>query len=78
MQRRFCTTNGKRLGMVPRAAQEGDIICSFLGAVTPFVLRPDGNGNFRLVGECYVQELMCGESSDLPGFMEKLEDIVLV
>ena len=78
LQRRFCTTDSKRLGMVPRAAQEGDIICTFLGAITPFVLRPDGSGNYRLVGECYVHGLMYGESFDLPGFMDKLEDIVLV
>ena len=78
IQRKFCTTEGKRLAMVPRAAQKGDIICAFLGAKTPFVLRPDGSGNYRLVGECYVRGLMCGESADLPGFMEKQEDIVLV
>ena len=77
-QRNFCTTKGKRLGMVPRAARKGDIICAFLGAITPFVLRPDGCGNYRLVGECYVQGLMYGESADLPGFLEKLEDIVLI
>ena len=76
--RKFCTTNGKRLGMVPRAAHVGDIICAFSGAVTPFVLRPDGSGNYRLVGECYVHGLMGDESADLPGFMERLEDIVLV
>ena len=76
--KKFCTTDGNRLGMVPHAAKEGDIICAFQGAVTPFVLRPDGSGNYRLVGECYVHGLMDGKFSDVPGFMEKLEDIVLV
>ena len=77
-QRRFCTTEGKRLGMVPRATQKGDIICAFPGAITPFVLRADGSGNYLLVGECYVQGLMYGESADLPGLMEKPEEIVLI
>lgn len=76
--RAFCTTTKQRMGMVPRAAKEGDSICVFLGAKTPFVLRPAGNGKYRLVGECYVHGLMSGEIMNTPGFDKKIEEIILI
>lgn len=76
--RAFCITTKQRMGMVPRAAKEGDSICVFLGAQTPFVVRPAGIGKYRLVGECYVHSLMSGEIMNTPGFDKKLEEIILI
>ncbi|RHZ65262.1 hypothetical protein CDV55_107570 [Aspergillus turcosus] len=57
------------IGIVPRLAREGDIICILLGCHSPMVLRPadavnnngSGSGMFHLVGECYVLGLSEGE-----------------
>lgn len=75
--RRFCCTNNGYLGMVPVLAKKGDKICAFLGAATPFVVRPKGDGVYQLVGECYVHCMMNGEILKLPNFEERLEDITL-
>ena len=76
--RAFCVTTKQRMGMVPRAAKEGDSICVFLGAKTPFVVRPAGNGIYRLVGERNVHGLMSGEIMNTPGFDKKIEEIILI
>jgi hypothetical protein len=39
--RKFCATKRRYLGWVPGDAAPGDIICIFLGAETPYILRPD-------------------------------------
>jgi hypothetical protein len=56
------------IGIVPRLAREGDLICILLGCHSPIVLRPaagDNNSNdssmFRVVGESYVLGLSEGE-----------------
>lgn len=56
------------IGIVPRLAREGDIICTLLGCHSPIVLRPaadyveSNEGNmFHMVGECYVLGLTEGE-----------------
>jgi hypothetical protein len=67
--RRFCNTATNRLGWVPHAAEEGDIICIFYGTRFPYVLRPCGNGQYKLVGEAYLHDMMHGEAmkvKDLP------------
>ena len=51
--------------MLGKAAVEdtrpGDIICVFLGALVPHIIRPEGE-HFTFVSICYVQELMSGEA----------------
>jgi hypothetical protein len=32
------------------------------GAKTPMILRPDGDGRYLLVGECYLHGFMDGEA----------------
>lgn len=56
-----CQTEGKRVGIVPDTAQEGDVVVVFRGAKVPVLLREteDGSGHV-VVGECYVHELMDG------------------
>ncbi|EHK23063.1 uncharacterized protein TRIVIDRAFT_222322 [Trichoderma virens Gv29-8] len=62
--RRFAVTDAADFAAVPKAAQEGDIICIFNGGRVPYVLRPCRNGEYTLVGECYVDGMMRGEVRD--------------
>lgn len=58
-------TAAKCVGLFPLAAQEGDKIFILEGGFTPFLLRPvEGDGTFKLVGECYVHGIMKGEVWD--------------
>lgn len=61
-RRRFCTTNNGRLACVPRGSMEGDVICILFGGEVPYVLRPIGDGFYSVIGECYVHDIMHGES----------------
>ncbi|KAM7202642.1 Heterokaryon incompatibility protein (HET) domain containing protein [Naviculisporaceae sp. PSN 640] len=45
----------------PTDARGGDRICIFRGGRLPYVVRPVGDGTYRLVGECWVQGMMQGE-----------------
>lgn len=57
----MATTRGY-IGLVPSDAQTGDVICVLLGGPTPYLLRPVDDGNYILVGECYVYGLMNGQA----------------
>jgi hypothetical protein len=48
------------VGLVPKTAETGDVVCILFGCDTPVVLRPVGN-DFLFVGECYVHGIMDGE-----------------
>ena len=63
--RRFCVTRDGYMGLVPTRAEKGDGICVFMGGAVPFVIHPTDNGQFRLVGECYVHGLMDGKALDM-------------
>ncbi|KAK4061994.1 uncharacterized protein Triagg1_10157 [Trichoderma aggressivum f. europaeum] len=62
--RRFAVTDAGDFAAVPKAAQKGDVVCIFNGGRVPYVLRPAANGNYTLVGECYVDGMMRGEVRD--------------
>ncbi|KAK4500500.1 hypothetical protein PRZ48_008689 [Zasmidium cellare] len=48
-------SNGRvDLAWLPKEAQTGDQICLFAGAVWPFVVRPVGDDNYRLIGDCHT------------------------
>ncbi|KAN0113300.1 HET domain containing protein [Hyaloscypha variabilis] len=49
------------VGLGPAGMTEEDIVCIFYGAQVPYVLRPDGNNQFQLVGEAYIHGIMDGE-----------------
>lgn len=53
---------GGYLGIAPRLAREGDVVCILLGCHTPMVLRPQGENEFRIVGECYMLGISEGET----------------
>jgi len=64
--RRLMTTSQGRVGVAPKAAENGDIICIFFGSSTPMIIRliPGFENCFSLVGECYVDGVMDGEALD--------------
>ena len=61
-RRRFSVTGGGRLACVPKGSMVGDVICILFGGEVPYVLRPTGDGFHAVVGECYVDDIMHGES----------------
>jgi hypothetical protein len=70
------TTNRGLFGIGPEAMKTGDYICVFYGAAVPFIVRLTEEGveataedivqptakTGRLMGECYVHDLMHGEA----------------
>jgi Heterokaryon incompatibility protein (HET) len=64
-------TEGKRpflskkgyLGLGSMELSMGDIIAVLSGAEVPFILRPDGSGLYKLIGEAYVHGIMNGEAN---------------
>ncbi|KAL8923091.1 MAG: hypothetical protein Q9208_004775 [Pyrenodesmia sp. 3 TL-2023] len=60
--RYLITTTDGRLGLAPQATEPGDKVCVILGCRSPLLLRPDGNDNYLVVGECYVDGIMTGEA----------------
>lgn len=61
MRKRLVTTAGGMLGMGPRWARKGDVVCVLHGCHVPVVLRRAGVGVFEFVGECHVDGMMNGE-----------------
>jgi hypothetical protein len=64
----FVTDDGM-LGTGFPGMMAGDLVCVLFGGDVPYVLRPtEIEGQYLLIGECYVEELMEGEAMvwDLP------------
>nr|POF17907.1 heterokaryon incompatibility protein 6, or allele [Quercus suber] len=70
----FASSTGY-LGLVPHGTQEGDVVFVVRGADVPFVLRSRTDGAYELVGEAYVQGIMCGEALD--GGFGMAQDIMI-
>ncbi|KAI1735821.1 heterokaryon incompatibility protein-domain-containing protein [Xylaria scruposa] len=58
----FFTTNCGLMGMGTGFMNPGDIICVPLGCKTPIILRSEGNNEYGLVGDAYVDGYMNGEA----------------
>ncbi|KAH4169655.1 hypothetical protein HBI70_136960 [Parastagonospora nodorum] len=63
--RRVFRTRGGYLGTGPRSLRKGDEVWILHRAGLPFVLRPQLNGRYRLVGEAFVYGVMHGEALEL-------------
>lgn len=61
VDRRFFVTENGLMGVGPDAIREGDIIVILFGGRVPYLLRAVDQG-YRLVGECYISEVMEGEA----------------
>ncbi|KAF2501346.1 HET-domain-containing protein [Lophium mytilinum] len=66
-KRRLCTTENRRLAVVPKSARAGDAICVLYGGEVPYVLRPAPDGFYFVVGECYVDDMMHGKALSVQG-----------
>ena len=74
--KRLAITERGDLTVVQRLPKVGDRVCILPGSKMPFLIRPmlDSDDLYQLVGESYVDSLMCGEGLS----MGPLQDIVLV
>jgi hypothetical protein len=64
--RLFATDNPRAiLGTGPEGLCVGDVVCVLFGGDVPFILRPSPQGNYQLIGECYVSGIMRGEALDM-------------
>lgn len=74
----FNTATNGFWGLGPKAMQKGDVCVLLFGADVPFVLRPMGiNGEFKVVGQCYMYQFMDGEAIKTRRGQPR-EDFVLV
>jgi hypothetical protein len=81
-ERRFCVTSGCRLALVPHGSLPGDVVCVIRSVHTPFIVRPlqretrkgesSLEGEYLLVGECYVHGIMDGEAMPNSIALQKL------
>lgn len=51
-------TKEEQLGVGPRSTKAGDEVWNLVGADAPFVLRPQGDGRYTLLGGAYVHGAM--------------------
>jgi len=85
--RQYFATSTGHLGIGPSDMQIGDLVCVFIDADVPFVLRREKgqfstgwfrrcqNEKYHLVGESYVHRMMDGQGAEEES---RVEDIVLV
>lgn len=64
LYRRLFTTSKGFVGMGVQGILPSDVICILYGSSMPMVLR-EVNGEFMVVGECYVHGLMDGEGLEM-------------
>jgi hypothetical protein len=63
MSLRFMTSKEGRIGMVNEMAMKGDLICVLFGCSIPVILRrSEKEDEFRVIGECYLDECMEGQA----------------
>lgn len=76
--RSYFSTEGGRLAIGPEETQPGDAICLFLGARTPFILRPTSNESYIFIGDSYVHSLMDCEVLDMldTGMVERRDFVI--
>ena len=76
---RFARTTTGFVGMVPAAAQEGDIFAHIEAVQAPVILRPVDAGRYKMVGCAYFYGFMPGEPR-LRSLMEEkqFKDVILV
>jgi hypothetical protein len=68
--RNFAATAKGYMARVPHGTIVGDVVAILFGGATPFLLRDDGDGFYKLVGEGYVHGLMHGEATGWEGLEE--------
>lgn len=59
---RLVVTKQGYVGLAPRDARKGDLVCILSGYSVPAVLRRKEDGSFQFVGESYMQGFMEGQA----------------
>jgi hypothetical protein len=77
-RKRLFTTAQKWLGYGPVHLQPNDEVWLLKNARVPFILRPHGESQYRLIGEAYVHGIMQGRLIDAPGGAEGFREIEIV
>jgi hypothetical protein len=60
--RSFFLTDKGHIGLGPKIANPEDDVVVFAGCDSPMVLRPTDNGRYKVVGECFIQNLSHSEA----------------
>jgi len=60
--RRVTQLGNYSVALSPGATRPGDMVCILFGLKVPIILRPNGEGAYQVVGECYVPGIMYGEA----------------
>ncbi|KAI0968672.1 heterokaryon incompatibility protein-domain-containing protein [Xylaria arbuscula] len=76
--RRFTGTDGGLIGWVPEETIKGDEIVILYGSRVPIVVRGNGEGKYRLIGECYIHGLMDGQAINAQGKQDRETVVSLV
>ncbi|CZT04193.1 uncharacterized protein RCO7_10816 [Rhynchosporium graminicola] len=64
INRRIARTEKRYIGLVPRLAKEGDMVCLLNGGKFPVVLRLREKGLWEFIGDAYVHGVTRGEMWD--------------
>lgn len=74
--RLFTTDNVDALiGTGPEGVRVGDVFCILYGGDVQFILHPGGQGQYTLIGECYVSGIIKGEALDMD--LEERESLLI-
>lgn len=60
--RRFPRTTEGSFAWGVNGVEVGDVIAVFYGGNYPFILREQDNGQYRIIGDCYLEQFMDGEA----------------
>jgi Heterokaryon incompatibility protein (HET)/Clr5 domain len=63
-KRKLIRTYSDYIGLAPEGTTSEDVVAVLLGCTVPMILRAvdSGTQSFKLIGECYIHELMNGEA----------------
>lgn len=61
-ERSLVITADGRLGLAPEGTVSGDLVCVILGCLSPMILRSKDSSTYEVVGECYIDGIMAGET----------------
>lgn len=73
---RACLTRKGYICRAPITVAAGDVFAVFAGVEVPYLLRPKGQNQYQLLGNCYCHGIMYGEALSMPG--HELVDIEII
>ncbi len=72
----LCLTSKGYICRAPITVATGDVVAVFAGVEVPYLLRPKGQNQYQLIGNCYCHGIMYGEALNIPG--HELVDIEII